>query len=389
MTMPESVVAPPVEVPAAFGLYSAARMLPLSGHDEWGITYDVICGDAPGMWPGACRPMIPPPGPITRTITLTLTGAHIVGPPEQYTVTASATVDSGPERILDVRYGASGPFVVRTDGVPVLIADNPTPGTAVLTFTDVATGDVAGPFPVTQAADGSLSVTTITHQVEDPPGPPEKLGGAAPVTVVATPFVVYAAETCLLGFTPQEIGERARRRLALIEQTAVEREFWTGEHGTTPALATADVDILAGGPPVDLVTGLSLLEQWLGETGVTGFIHVNRGAAAVASELSLVERVGSRLETKIGNVWVFGGGYPTSGPAGTAAPPGQAWMFATRQPTVRRTEVLVPGDVANGTAFNFRQNEAFVVAERVVVADFPCKTAAVLVDLTVCRCGDA
>lgn len=391
MTVPESVVAPPVEEPAPFGLFSAAHMLPLTGHEEWGITYDVVCGDPPTAWPGACR-VTGPPVPVTRTITVQVSGQQIVGPPEQFTVSVSASVDGGPERLLDVTYGAAGPVEVATDGVAVVVADNPTPTSAELTIVDRTTGETAGPFPLTQNPDGTVDADSFVFPVDDPAELPSKTGGQRAVNVAASPFAVYAAETCWMGLSNREVSERARYRLSLIEQTAVERAFWTGEYGNTPALATSSPVILpdpGGGAvtPVDLTTGMSLLEAWIGAGGTRGFLHASRRVGAVASELHYVARVGDRLETLLGNVWVFGSGYPTSGPTGQPAPgPNQAWMFATRQPTVRRTEVIVPGEVANGTALNFRTNEAFVLAERVYIADFPCRSAAVLVDLSTCRC---
>jgi hypothetical protein len=390
MTVPQSVVAPPIEEPAPFGLFSAAHMLPLTGHEEWGISYDIVCGDPPTAWPGACR-VSGPPEPATRTITITLTGQHIVGPPEHYTVTASATVDGGPARTVDVTYAGAGPFPMPTNGTPVIIADNPTPTSGILEFTDRATGETAQ-FSITQAADGSLDANTVVIPVIDAPEIPAKTGGYPATNVTASPFAVYAAETCWMGLSNREVSERARYRLSLIEEVAVERAFWTGEWGNRPALATSNPVILpdpgtGAATPVDLTTAMSLLEAWIGAGGTRGFLHVSRRVGAVASDSHTVRRVGDRLETLLGNVWIFGGGYPATGPTGQPAPgPNQVWMFATRQPTVRRTEVIVPGEIADGTALNFRSNDAFVLAERVYIVDFPCRSAAVLVDLSTCRC---
>ena len=82
---------------------------------------------------------------------------------------------------------------------------------------------------------------------------------------------------------------------------------------------------------------------------------------------------------------MLGGGYGHSGPVGQPVLDpyaNQAWIYATRQVTVRRTEIFVPGDIESGTALNWAHNNAFVVAERVYVVDFPCQSAAILVDLT-------
>lgn len=390
MTMPASVVQPPVETPALFGLLSAARLLPLSGHDEFGVQYLVICDNPVRVWPGACRPVVPTPAPVTRTITVTLTGARTgVDPDFTYTISAKATVDGGPQRTLTISVGGQPPITISTGLPAVAVYTDDAAGSDIpVAVTDILT-DTDHDYTVDQAADtGAVTPAAEPFEVEDD-ADPEKLTGAALEHVTATPFGVYGVETCQMGITAEENAERARARLALIEQPSVERAFWTGEYGNTSALATSEPEIL-GNPatPVDITTGLSLLEEWLGQvSGAVGFIHVNRGAAAVAAENRLITRTGPRAETEVGNVWVFGGGYPKTGPAGQAAPTGrQMWMFATRQPTIRRTDVIMPGDPASG-ALNWSKNSTFTVAERIYVIDFPCQAAAVKIDLAECRCG--
>lgn len=383
--MPEQIVPPPAETPALYGLLSAARLLPLSGHEQFGIIYDALCDEAPNVWPGACRPMVP--AEITRTLTVTVTGEQIAGPPEQFTVLVSATVDGGPTRAIEVTYGASAPVIVYTGGPPVVAAVNPTPTSAELTVVDRITGTPVQ-VAVTQNPDGDTDPGFFSMVVEDAASE-EKVAGGLPYRTVASPLVVYGAEQCLMGLTFDEIAARARRRLEMTEQTAVERAFWTGEYGTFPALATSDPVILPPsdtGTATDIVTAVSRLEEWLGFTGMTGYLHASRAVAAVAANHTLF-RVpqGTRLETHLGNVWVFGGGYGHSGPTGqpVLAPyANQAWIYATRQVTVRRTEIIMPAELENGSAVNWRHNEAFMVAERVYVVDFPCQSAAILVDLT-------
>lgn len=388
--MPESVVTPPVETPALFGLLSAARLLPLTGHDEFGIQYDVACDNPVRVWPGACRPIVPTPDPVTRTITLTLTGARTGSDPDYtYTISASAVVDSGPPRALSVTVAGQAPVTITTGQPPTQVYTASAPDATIsVAVTDTAT-DTEHDYNAAQATDGTVTPASEPITVGDP-AEPQKLAGTAAQRVVGTPFAVYGVETCLMGITAQENAERARARLALIEQPSVERAFWTGEYGNTTALATSDPETLANpSTTVDIATGLSLLEAWLGAvSGAIGFIHVNRAAAAVAASNRLINRVGARAETEIGNVWVFGGGYPTSGPTGQAAPTGrELWMFATRQPTVRRTEVIMPGDATS--TLNWSKNSTFTVAERIYVIDFPCQTAAVKVDLSKCLCGGA
>jgi hypothetical protein len=391
MTMPESVVTPPVETPALFGLLSAARLLPLTGHDEFGVQYDVVCDNPVLVWPGACRPVVPTPAPVTRTITVTLTGTRTGSDPTfTYTIAAKAVIDGGPPRMVTVTVDGQAPVTITTGLPPAQVYTDPDAGTAIgVVVTDTAT-DTEHDYAVDQdATTGAVTPASEAFTVEDP-AEPEKLAGTAAQRVVGIPFGVYGVETCLMGVTPEENAARARARLALIEQPSVERAFWTGEYGNSSALATSDPEILANpSTTVDLTTGLSLLEQWLGEVaGAVGFIHTNRGAAPVAAHNNLINRVGARAETEIGNVWVFGGGYPTTGPAGQAAPIGrELWMFASRQPTIRRTEVIVPGDAT--ATLNWSKNSTFTIAERIYVIDFPCQTAAVKVDLSKCLCGGA
>ena len=380
MSMPLTPVSPPQETPALFGLFSAARMLSLSGHAEAGVTYDVVCDSTLRYWPGVCRPAMGGE-PVQHTITVTFTGAQSGTDPDiTYTIAAQASVDSGPVRVIDVTVDDGAARSVSTGGAVVEVFSGSAAGTHTVGLVDQATG-VEAQVQITQESDGSVSPGSATLVVEEPAGG-EKLVGEAAVRVAATPFLVYGVETCLLGLSFDEQVQRARQRLALVEQPAVERAFWTGEQGNTPALATSDPEILSD-DAVDLVTGLSLAEGWLGNQGsYAGTFHITRAAAAVVDSNGVVSRNGSRAESLLGNVWVFGSGYPRTGPVGSAAPTdSQAWMFVTRQPTVRRSEVFVPGDAEDGTALNPRKNTVFVAAERTYVVDFPCQTAAVLIDL--------
>lgn len=283
----------------------------------------------------------------------------------------SASVPSADGVVTALSFDASTAGNGRFNTTPTLF---PTTGSTTSAF--------YGPdFTYTVGAAGSTA--TLTFDANEIPE--DKLPGAPAVEVEATPFAVYAVEECLLGLSAQERNERARQRLALIEQGVVEEVFWTGRLGNTPALATGAPFLVADpDTPVDLVTGVSLLEQWLGRnSGATGFLHVNRGAAAVAAEHQQTVRAGNQLQTHLGNTWVFGGGYPTSGPTGQPAPTGrEVWMFATRQVTVRRTEVAIPEE----PIVDWRKNRAMVLAERVYVVDYPCQAAAVLVDLSLCPC---
>lgn len=381
MSFPGTLVPAPVETPALYGLFSAARLMALNGHEQLGIVYDTVCDRVPRVWPGACRSLAPIP-PVNRSLTATLTGKRRDGASGPYQVTAAVTVDGGPVRTMAaVVNGYNGGTVVTGQAARVVF-ETDTAGARNVDLIDVLTGDVHT-LTVTQAADGTLGTgNTATYTVVDQLSE-VKLGGAPPIITEAGAFAVYAVEQCFMGRSMEEQTERARRRLEAIEQPSVERAVWTGEYGNRPALATSDPEILGGSATtaVPVKTGVSLLEKWLGETSsYSGYLHAYRGLAALLP--LVIERNGNRLETKLGNTWVFGGGYPTSGPASQPLPAdGEAWIFATRQPTVRRSEVLIPAETASG-AFKWDTNETFIVAERIYVFDFPCNTAAVKVDLS-------
>lgn len=223
------------------------------------------------------------------------------------------------------------------------------------------------------------------------PLPPPKTVPEGVDTVNGTPFTVFDGFNChLVGFTEAEILARVRAALDLGERRAVEREYWTGEAGSRPRLADPSAVILnPTNPPLTIadalhpVGGIAALENYLADNyGGTGVIHGPRGASAVLSRFNLISVVGSRLQTIVGTPVALGGGYViNTGPDGTPAPPGTAWLYATGQVVIRRSAPwLNPDSVAQ--ALNRTNNNVTLLAERTFIVTHECLLAAVLVTIS-------
>lgn len=207
--------------------------------------------------------------------------------------------------------------------------------------------------------------------------------------VEAEPFTIFDGFNChIVGFTEAEIMARARAALELGERRAVEREYWTGEHGTALHLADPSAVVLNAVPAptaadaLHIVGGLAALENYLADNyGGVGVIHAPRGVSAFLSRFHLASVVGSRIQTLVGTPVALGGGYVVNtGPDGTPAPPGTAWMYATGQVVVRRSAPWVnPNSVA--AALNRTTNNVTLLAERTVIVSHECVLAAVLVTI--------
>ncbi|WP_327592449.1 hypothetical protein [Streptomyces chartreusis] len=188
--------------------------------------------------------------------------------------------------------------------------------------------------------DECLSVTGTGS----PPEPPPKTPNVPQEFRGATPFTVIAEFQC----SPVGLGEAqavAQDALARVEQHQLENAFWTGlaadQTVVFPHLA-ADAEVLDGdvvlqttASPVvtgaDVATALGALEQELADCYKgQGLIHVPRSALPTLAAWKLARLDDSgRLVTPNNNVIVAGGGYPGTGPDGSAPADGTAWMYAT------------------------------------------------------------
>lgn len=199
----------------------------------------------------------------------------------------------------------------------------------------------------------------------------------------AAPIVVYAGFTCrAVGLSEQQMLDRATRSLAT-EWVALEQAVW----GTTALRLMNDEPgeetVVLSPTPVSLARGLGLLEAHLGASyGGIGVVHAPRQVAAHAASAQLITTEPGRLTTVLGNRWAFGAGYANTGPDGTPAAAGTAWLVVTGAATYRRTPITHrPGRMQE--AFNRGTNEIRAVAERTyVIAWDDCVRAAVPITLT-------
>lgn len=216
--------------------------------------------------------------------------------------------------------------------------------------------------------------------------------------VEGTPFVSYIGVQCMLpGRTLEEYERSVRNALDICEQRSIERTFWTGDMGNDPHLANGVYDpvtnpdgvVILGASdvtPLGVLQGVASLESWLGDNycGV-GVLHAPRGLAPYAANFQLLDGSNPRLLTPLGTRWAFGAGYSSNtGPDGTPAEAGTAWIYATGQINLWRSEIWIqPGALEQ--AFNKRTNDVELFAERAFVITRECGIAAVRVRLD-CAC---
>lgn len=208
-------------------------------------------------------------------------------------------------------------------------------------------------------------------------------------------FTTVLGVTCpLVGYTLEEFERRVRNAFRLCEQTAVEEIFWTGSEGNNSLAGTAlepsTCFVPAGATtaaPLSIVGGISAIEGYMRQNYCgTPIIHAPATVSAFASAQQQVIGAPGRQTTAFGSRWAFGGGYMVNtGPDGTPAPAGVAWMYATGQVNIWRSELFInPDDLRY--AFNTRTNDVLLYAERqYIVTAEECACIAVPVDLS-CAC---
>lgn len=199
------------------------------------------------------------------------------------------------------------------------------------------------------------------------------------------PFTVYTRPLCSTVAYIESAQTRAVNALIQGENRAVEREFWTGEHGITPHLAedtavvtaldnateqTAATVLVTGA--VDPVEGLARLEEALGECyGSEGVIHVPPSVNTHLVRNSVVQRDGLRLRSPSNHLIAVGAGYPGTSPAGAEPATGVRWIYATGAVQVRRSAIEVKASLAREIV-NRQKNDVVLVAERTYVITWEC-----------------
>jgi|SRR5688572_15268562 len=189
--------------------------------------------------------------------------------------------------------------------------------------------------------------------------PPEKTPGARPEPLHFDPLVVWAAAECAPDQTEDEELARARQIRTLHEPLIVESAF------------AAELLTAAGAPAAatSLMDAIGQLEVFLGEQGYAGYIHASRKWAVEAGFLNAA--AGSAvLRTKLGNTWVFGGGYDSAlGDTLVATGPLTVWRSDPFEHVVTTGSHVTP-------AYN---NTVYALSERVITVGYECAVHAVTI----------
>lgn len=204
--------------------------------------------------------------------------------------------------------------------------------------------------------------------------------GCAPVK--SSVFIVEAGiQVSAAGSDVAAVRAAAAAKLDSVLSAAIAREL--AEGALTAGVNDAAIfnhpsfrgatDLNSGGA-VSTRTGLARLEDYLADLldGPVGAIHATRGAATVMPEKA---RNGNIITTSIGTVVIPDAGYRGRSPAGAAAAAGEAWVYATSLPLIRRG----PVDVLD--AVNRNDNTLTVKAFRPVQVMFECGAAGVRITL--------
>lgn len=238
---------------------------------------------------------------------------------------------------------------------------------------------------------------------EDPPG--EKTFDPNSPEVEVKPFVVYSTLVCgTPGSQVRYYSDKTADRLFATEQEAVEAALWAGGGGNAPWISDpagpygVPVDVGTGGVFASVVDAVSALEQYAYGTAFYGYhatLHAQTAvhAYAATSHLVATAREGysdawgvsasdPALRTPLGTKWVFGGGYPGTGPDGLAPAAGQTYIWITGFVAVWRDDVWQPPDAAR-SQYDREHNQLKLIAERRYLATFDCLAAYALVDIPI------
>jgi len=213
----------------------------------------------------------------------------------------------------------------------------------------------------------------------------------------ADPFVVYSWLPCtFVGEAPDKL--KADTLAAHQDNVArrVDDIFWTGGDFNTYQHLSSDTQVVVTSGGNDLllqtaatiVTGtgnvldlsIGLLEQAMADCyGGVPFLHIPRKLIALLANLHLLEERNGRLYTIGGSLVVAYSG-PNTGPDGTEAPAGFAWVYATSPVKVWSGEIRwTASDPAE--ILDRDTNGTVLVAEQRFVIGWGCCHFASLVSL--------
>ena len=222
---------------------------------------------------------------------------------------------------------------------------------------------------------GVLSMVCPPEGEDDREGFPLTARSEGEGLVEVAPFAVLGSYLCSTFSRPLDEAEnRARQHLALGEERAVEYAIATGIADNTPSFAGA-VDLTPGGGPVSIGQAIALLDGHLGANyGGVGVIHAPRAAGADAIRLGRVSRQGQRMESPVGNLVAFGGGYDIASTDGN-----EVTLYATSRPIIRRSEVIVTPDEDHRP--QIANNDVEIFAQRIYSVGWECVTAMVTAEI--------
>lgn len=208
------------------------------------------------------------------------------------------------------------------------------------------------------------------------------------------PFHLYTALGCKTT-TLEEMLPEAQAIFDLGEQRAVEEQVWVNVLAQ-PTTLVLNVDTTTANA-FTVLGGVAALESHIAQCyGGMATLHADRGTAAYFSKERQIIACGDQCaesasetpssayyRTRLGNKVAFYGGSPNTGPDGTPAPAGFAWVYITSELTLRRFPVQIhPQDVDQRLRYNPLTNEPYIVVERSYVPSIECCAAAVLVCLS-------
>lgn len=196
------------------------------------------------------------------------------------------------------------------------------------------------------------------------------------VEATGSPFHLYTYLSCKTT-TLADMRTQARDALNKGEQFGVERAVW--EH----VLAQPGCTVLNSEPgtagALSVIAAIAALESYMAENySCRALFHSDRATVPYAVDRHQLVVVGGQLNTFLGSSWAAYGGALNTGPDGTPAPDGHAWIYATSQLTLRRFPIDVP---ELEMILRLNSNEPVVIAERTYVPSVECACAAVLVCL--------
>src|SRR5688572_22801823 len=122
-------------------------------------------------------------------------------------------------------------------------------------------------------------------------------------TATFTTFVMYVPVGCsALGVGDfEEFKDQARLVLLASQAFAVERALAQGVVGLdNPYLGDANLDVLAGGAAVSAKEGISYLDEYIGDRGRGGMIHITPAVADALSPMHMVDDPTKPLYTTAG-----------------------------------------------------------------------------------------